>query len=317
MSSAPPRVSIVLPTFNRAEGLERAIGSALRQTYRDVELVIADNASTDTTPELCARIAATDERVRVIRRPSNLGLTANFNSVLAEARGELVMVLADDDWIAPDYVELLVSFLEAHPDHVLVSGSARYHDAGGEERGRGVDVACEQHDPAERVRWFFGHVVDNAAIYGLIRTAHLRGALPMANALAGDWMLIGRLLMAGRLGVVPGATLHRSVGGTSASYGRTAQSMGLTRSEERRPHLAMARLVRRDVESHRAYAELTRSERRRLGRACAYRLLRARPLDVLDDLLGPLLRLPGLRRVDRALRGAVRRARPGARPYLP
>ena len=51
----PPRVTVGLPTFNRAEGLERAAASVLAQTYEHLELVISDNASTDATPELCAR----------------------------------------------------------------------------------------------------------------------------------------------------------------------------------------------------------------------------------------------------------------------
>ena len=89
--------------------------------------------------------------------------------------------------------------------------------------------------------------MDNASIYGVMRRAALERALPMPNALAGDWMLIGRLLMSGKLATVPETVVHRSVGGTSASLRGTARSMGLTRAEERHPHLAMARMIRRDI----------------------------------------------------------------------
>jgi len=70
-------VSIGIPTYNRAAGLERAVASVLGQTHRELELVISDNASTDNTPELCARLSASDARVRFLRQPFNRGPTAN------------------------------------------------------------------------------------------------------------------------------------------------------------------------------------------------------------------------------------------------
>jgi len=314
-----PRVTIGVPTYNRATELDRAVRSALAQTFADLEIVISDNASDDATPATCARLAASDPRVRIIRRDANVGLTANVNAVLREARGELMMVLADDDWLDPAFVEHAVAFLDAHPGHVLVSGSARYH-RDGELRGPGVDVRCEQPDPRARVRRFFGSVVDNAAIYGLVRHAALEDALPMPNVLAGDWILVSRLLMAGRLGVEERAVLHRSVGGTSADFAGMARSMGLTDAEARRPQLTMARLIRDDIRSNDAYAVLAPRERRALARSAAAAMLRNRPLDVLDDLAGPVLRRPGLRRLDTLLRSAVRRVRGGGRggrAYLP
>ena len=314
------RVTVGVPTYNRAAGLERTVASVLAQSFGDLEVVISDNASTDGTAELCARLAAADPRVRVLRHDVNAGLTANFNAVLAAGTGELVIVVADDDWLDPDYLERCVGFLDAHPGHVLASGSARYH-RGEELRGPGVDVDCEQDDPAARVRWYFAHVVDNASIYGVMRRTALAGALPMPNALAGDWILVGRVLMAGKLHTVRETVVHRSVGGTSASFQDTARSLGLTGAQARHPHVAMARLIRDDIATGApAYASLPARERRRLGTACALAVLRARPLDVVNDALAPLLRHPRMARVDAAAHRAVRRLRgqdEGDTPYLP
>ncbi|MCW3013107.1 MAG: hypothetical protein JWO02_199 [Solirubrobacterales bacterium] len=314
-TAAKPRLTVGLPTYNRFERLPRTVASLLGQTFTDFELVISDNASTDATPELCARLAATDSRIRIVRHAANLGLTANFNSVLSAGRGDLVMVVADDDWLDADYLERCVAFLDDHPGHVLVSGAAQYHD-GDQARGGGVDVDCEQDDPAARVRWFFAHVVDNASIYGVMRRPVLERALPMPNALAGDWMLIGRLLMSGRLHTITETAVHRSVGGTSASFARTARSMGLTALEARHPHLAMGRLIYRDIATGSpAYGSLTLRQRRMLARACAGAVLRARPLNVIDDALAPLLSRPRLQRIDRTIRRAVRGD--SDQPYLP
>lgn len=310
------RVSVGIPTFNRAAGLERTLASVREQTFGDLEILIADNASTDETQQVCADAAAADPRVRIIRHETNCGLTENFNTVLRSAGGEFVMVVADDDWLDPDYVERCVALLDASPEHVLVCGRAMYHRSG-EQRGEGVDVSCEQEDAEQRLRWWFGHVTDNSAIYGLFRREALSAALPMQNTLAGDWLLIGRALMEGKLRTLKDTRVHRSVGGTSADYAKTARAMGLTRAEERRPHLAIARFIRDDIAVEAPVYAALGDRRRVVARACALAVLRARPLDVLAEAAGPALRLPGLRAVDRAARAVVRRLRRGERPYLP
>lgn len=312
-----PRVTVGIPTYNRAAGLERALASVRAQTLEDLRIVIADNASTDTTPERCERAAAEDPRITVVRRPENVGLTGNFNGLLAGADTELTMVLADDDWLDADYLERCVAHLDAHPGHVLVSGHAVYHDAGGAERGPGLDVDCPQDDPAERVAWYLGHVRDNASIYGVIRTDVLQRCLPMENALAGDWILIARLLMHGRLATLPQTAVHRTIGGTSADYERTVASMGLTRFEGALPHLAMASRIRRDIARDApAYAPLGPRGRRRLADRAAFAMLRARPLDVAADLARPVQRIPGVRGLEARTRAWVRNRR-GEQPYVP
>jgi glycosyltransferase domain-containing protein len=313
-----PRVTVGIPTYDRADGLERALASVLAQTHAELRVVIADNASTDATAEVCARAAAADARVRVVRRPENVGLTANFNGLLSTAETEFVMVLADDDWLDPGYLERCLARLDADPGLVLVSGRAEYHGAAGDARGPGVDVDCAQAEPAERVAWWFGHVRDNASIYGVTRSAALRACLPMPNTLAGDWLLLGRLLMHGRLATEPAVAVHRTIGGTSADYERTVRSMGLTRREAALPHLAIASLIRRDVgpAGHPAYAPLGDAARRRLARRSAAAMLRARPLDLAADLARPLRALPGAAAAEERAREAVRRRR-GERPYVP
>ncbi len=77
MSPTSPRVTVVIPTFNRARFLPVAVDSVLAQTYGDFRLLIADNASTDETADIVARYD--DPRIDYVRRPENLGITANHN----------------------------------------------------------------------------------------------------------------------------------------------------------------------------------------------------------------------------------------------
>ncbi len=83
----PPSVSIAIPTYNRAATLERAVRSALGQTHADLEVVVSDNASTDGTPELLRRLAASDPRLRSVRQDANHGMVANLNAAAALRAG--------------------------------------------------------------------------------------------------------------------------------------------------------------------------------------------------------------------------------------
>src|SRR5580698_5675373 len=82
-----PVVTIGMPVYNGARYLEEALRSILNQTYRDCELLISDNASTDATESICRRYAAEDGRVRYLRNERNLGAAANYNRVIHLASG--------------------------------------------------------------------------------------------------------------------------------------------------------------------------------------------------------------------------------------
>ena len=131
-----PLVSVILPTYNRARLLPRAVRSVLCQTHSNLELIVIDDGSDDNTP---ATIASFDDpRVRALRRersqlagneenPRNLGVEA--------ARGDYLCFLDDDDAYRPEFVERLVSHLEADPRLGLVYCDSVFHR---EERGREV-----------------------------------------------------------------------------------------------------------------------------------------------------------------------------------
>jgi glycosyltransferase involved in cell wall biosynthesis len=113
-----PRVSVILPTFNRAHLLDRAARSVLAQTWSDFELVIVDDASSDDTPAVVAALA--DPRVVSIRLESNRGAAAARNAGIAVARGELLAFLdSDDEWKA-EKLERQVAALDAASDRAAL-----------------------------------------------------------------------------------------------------------------------------------------------------------------------------------------------------
>lgn len=93
-----PKVSVIIPTFNRAHILKRAIDSVLAQTFADLELIVVDDGSTDGTTELISTFF--DPRLRYLRQPKNLGVSAARNRGVREARGEWLAFLDSDDlWL--------------------------------------------------------------------------------------------------------------------------------------------------------------------------------------------------------------------------
>ncbi len=105
---AHPRVSIVIPTFNRAKLVSRAINSALAQTI-PCEVVLCDHGSTDDTPEIAASYG---DRIKYIRREKDNGPIACWRDGVENATGEYVHLNYDDDWIDARYIERTVSLLK-------------------------------------------------------------------------------------------------------------------------------------------------------------------------------------------------------------
>jgi glucosyl-dolichyl phosphate glucuronosyltransferase len=116
-----PKLSVILPTFNRADSLQRAIPALLRQTAMPVtyELIVVDNNSTDGTPGVVARFA--DRRVRLVAEPRQ-GLSYARNAGLAAARAPIVAFTDDDVEVAPDWVETIVTTLARHPEVAGLGG---------------------------------------------------------------------------------------------------------------------------------------------------------------------------------------------------
>jgi len=116
-----PLVSVVVPTRNRAELVERAVASIVRQSWSTWEAIVVDDASTDTTQAVLDGIAERDPRVRVVRNETATGGSAARNRGIELAEGELLAFLDDDDEWLPTKLAAQVEFLLAQPSVGAVS----------------------------------------------------------------------------------------------------------------------------------------------------------------------------------------------------
>lgn len=108
----PPTVTIVIPAYNYAQQLPRAVESAVAQTYPGVEVIIVDNNSTDSTAEVAAQLAGKYQNVRYINEPTQ-GVAHTRNRGIREATTKYIVPLDADDAIAPEFVAICVKALEA------------------------------------------------------------------------------------------------------------------------------------------------------------------------------------------------------------
>lgn len=135
-STAPPRVSMVMPVHNGARWLAAAIDSVLAQNFHDFELILVNDASCDASPAIMAEAARRDSRVRVLRLDTNVGLPAALNRGFAAARGDLHSWTSDDNLLRPEMLSRLVATLDAHTEADVVYADFTLIDEAGGELGR-------------------------------------------------------------------------------------------------------------------------------------------------------------------------------------
>ena len=200
MSSATqsrlPLVSVGMPVYNEAGFLDEALCSLPAQDYSQIEFIISDNGSTDETPEICNRAAASDPRVRVLRSEANAGATANFGRCLDEAKGELFLWAGGHDLWSSNMISQCVEALETHPGAVIAVPESGWIDASSQPFGvRASVLDTRGMDPLARVftlLWANMH-----PIYGVMRTSALRASGPIPNFPGADLILLVRLILQG------------------------------------------------------------------------------------------------------------------------
>ena len=116
-----PLITIGIPTYNRVSLLKACVASALAQSYHQIEVLVSDNASTDDTLAFLRSI--TDERLRVLTSSINFGATENFHKCICEARGDYLVLAADDNVFDPGFLERCVNIVRTEPGIPIVVGA--------------------------------------------------------------------------------------------------------------------------------------------------------------------------------------------------
>lgn len=199
-----PRVSVGVPVHNAERFLPETLAYLRAQELTDIEIIISDNASSDSTQQICEDAAASDPRVRYIRSENNRGMGWNFNRTLELARAPYFVWNSSDDLLEPSYIRRCVEALESDDQAVLAFSRVRLIDANSKVIGELGDADLDFAD--SRVHARIEHFLLREAVhisYGVLRTETLRrvGGLPVMR---GDDIILGVLmLMQGTFAHVP------------------------------------------------------------------------------------------------------------------
>jgi glycosyltransferase involved in cell wall biosynthesis len=213
-----PLVSVAMAAYNAARFVGEALASLSAQTLADLEVIVADDGSTDDTAGRVAEAARRDPRIRLVRLGRNRGQAAASNAALDAARGRYLAVLDADDAAPPGRLAAQVAALEADPGLVLVGGAVQTFRDGLPEEGALWRYAPE--DAAIRARNLFkSEFISGAMTFDRERLAahHLR--FDPRFRIGNDWDLSSRALRVGRGANLPEVVLRYRLHGAQMTTG--------------------------------------------------------------------------------------------------
>lgn len=153
-------VSVIVPIYNREAELEKCILSIMNQTYRDLEIILVDDGSTDSSLEICQKYAAIDKRIKVIHK-ENGGLISARKAGLLAAGGEYIAHIDGDDWVEETYIEKLANATDSGTVDVAIEGFIS-EDAGGIKKMLNA-CPCGLYQKKEIEKLIYPILMDNSA----------------------------------------------------------------------------------------------------------------------------------------------------------
>ena len=224
-SEVQPLVSVAVVTYNQRDFLDQCLQSILAQDYPALQIVVADDASTDGTPQLIADYVARYPgkfTVRVAER--NGGVTANQNAALAAATGKYLAWIAGDDLMLPGKIKAQVAYLERNPDCAIC-----YHDLELFDSDSNSTLSLMSDFDVQRSGGFatlvrYGHF--HGAVSSMVRRSHSPAAIDPSIKVASDWLYYAECLaQGGTINPIPGVwgRYRRHANNVTGATGKSAR----------------------------------------------------------------------------------------------
>ena len=220
---AVPLVSIALPVYNGEKWLEQAINTLIKQSYENVEIIVADDCSSDNSQEICEQYASKYSQIAFIKNETNLGVQGNFLKILHLCSGKYVTYASQDDYWDENFISYLVEKLESNNGAVLAGSAVQLLDKNDEnykelhytgkwnpEKLSTYRLICSLMLPLNYGKW----IKSNLFFHGVIRTDILKYCFSifpgivehdrhflLLLALSGKWCYVDRVLYFRRVDV--------------------------------------------------------------------------------------------------------------------
>ena len=205
-------ISIGLPAYNGERFIRQTLDSLLSQDYKNLELIIADNNSTDRTADICGEYLAKDKRIRYYRNERNLGAHQNFNRTFELSSGEYFMWAAANDLWDKNFISRCLDVLDNNPEAVLCYSQAVLID----ENGNKLRILSDSFDtrfiknPAQRFSYTIWNLGPGIPLHGLIRSSALRQTRLLVPIIrASDYLCLAELSLRGTILQIPLPLFYR------------------------------------------------------------------------------------------------------------
>ena len=231
-----PKISIGLPVYNGEKFLQKKIDSLLKQTNKDFELIISDNASTDSTPTICQEYVLKDKRICYFRQEKNIGAIQNFRFVLEKAKADYFAWTAADDIILPEFFEKNIKILDSRKNIVCsISQVDHYGERTESLKPKSDDslltrfvkkikrhynyiaVYSASGSYEKKLRYYLKRREGFQIFYGIYRTDVLRKSMISDHITGFDWLTILKAVKYGDFHVIEEILMLRYDGGDSSS----------------------------------------------------------------------------------------------------
>ena len=131
-----PLVSVIIPCYNTEKYVEQAVRSIMNQTYKNLEIILTDDCSTDGTFTILQKLAEEDSRIKLNRNETNLKIVKTLNNMILQATGKYIARMDADDISLPERIEKQVDFLEQNSDFSFCGSNAFLIDESGKKKGK-------------------------------------------------------------------------------------------------------------------------------------------------------------------------------------
>ena len=203
-----PLVTIGMPIYNEERFLEQALDSLRAQDYENIQILISDNASTDSTGDICSRAAEQDDRVQYSRASENIGAAANFRRVVEMAEGTYFMWAAGHDEWSADLISSSVEILDSEKTATIAFASSYWMDEAGNRSDRDTDYP-DTRGKSVFARFFTVFWGNMHPVLSLIRREHLDQTRSMQSFAGADLVLLSDLVLMGNFVHAPNAWWNR------------------------------------------------------------------------------------------------------------
>jgi glycosyltransferase involved in cell wall biosynthesis len=127
-------ISVIVPVYNIEKYIRRCVESVVKQSYKNLEIILINDCSTDGSPELCDKLATKDNRIKVIHQPENQGLSVSRNTGVEHSTGEIIAFIDGDDYVVEDYIARLYGLMKEHNADITITAFINEYEETGKRK---------------------------------------------------------------------------------------------------------------------------------------------------------------------------------------